>query len=292
MSTLQDLKYKYSTLDVFGKLIVINIFVFVIGILLKVLKLGVIMSFLSLPSGFWDFIIQPWSIVTYGFLHTNLFHLLFNMLMLFYLSRVAVNIFRDKQVLNVFFLGIIAGGALYVGIANLWPTDFFGARGILVGASAGVSALLLFVGAYMPNSEIRLFNMFTVKWKHIAVFFVTLDVIRLLLGINQGGYIAHIGGYTLGYFYAVQLLKGNDIGSGFERLMGRFLNVFKPKTNLKTVHRKSTNSTHTKSTKSTNSESQATDSQKQIDAILDKISKSGYDSLTTKEKAFLFKAGK
>lgn len=292
MSKLNDLKYKYNTLDVFGKLIVINIVVFVLGILLNVFKLGGIMSFFSLPSGFWDFIVQPWSIITYGFLHTGLFHLLFNMLMLFYLSRVAANIFRDKQVLNVYFLGIIAGGALYVGIANLWPTDFFGARGILVGASAGVSALLIFVAAYMPDSEIRLFNTFNVKWKHIAIFFVALDVIRLVSGLNQGGYIAHIGGYTLGYFYATQLVKGNDIGTGFERLMDRFMNLFKSKSNLKTVHRTNTKTSYTKSTRGTKSSSQPLDKQKQIDAILDKISKSGYDSLTAKEKEFLFKAGK
>jgi membrane associated rhomboid family serine protease len=290
MSTLQDLKYKYNNLDVFGKLIVINIIVFVAALLLSVLKLSWLVTFFKLPSGFWDFIVQPWAILTYGFLHVGLFHLLFNMLMLFYLARVAANIFRDKLVLNVYFLGIIAGGTLYLAIANLWPTDFFGTNnGILVGASAGVSALLLFVATYMPDTELRLFNTFNVKWKHIAVFFVVLDVMRLLLGINQGGYIAHIGGYTLGYIYALQLAKGHDIGIGFERLMDGFMNLFKPKSNMKTVHRTTHKRTTTQKHKST---SETIDKQKQIDAILDKISKSGYDSLTAKEKEFLFKAGK
>lgn len=290
MSKIEDLKYKYNNLDVFGKLIVINVIVYIIGFLLRLFKLSSITSFFMLPSGFWDFIIQPWSIITYGFLHAGFWHLVFNMLMLFYLSRVAGNLFRHKMVLNIFFLGVISGGALYLGIANLWPNDFFGAsRGVLVGASAGVSALLLFVATYQPYATIRLFNTFTVKWQHIAIFFVVLDVGRLLLGINQGGYLAHVGGYILGYFYATQLQKGNDIGLGFEKLMDRFMNLFKPKSNLKTVHRKNRKSSYTKKTKT---DSNPLNKQKQIDAILDKISKSGYDSLTAKEKEFLFKAGK
>ena len=290
MSTLQDLKYKYNTLDIFGKIIAINVILFALVFLLKILKLGAIVGFFMLPSSFGDFILQPWSIITYGFLHSDIWHLLFNMLMLFYLSRLAANLFRNKMVLNIFFMGIICGALLYLGIVNLWPNDFFGAsRGVLLGASAGVSALLLFVATYAPDTEIRLFGNFNVKWKHIAIFFVALDLGRLLLGINQGGYISHVGGYLLGYYYAKQLQKGNDIGKGFERLMDGFVNLFKPKSTLKTVHRKATTSSHSKKTKTKENTS---DKQKQIDAILDKISKSGYDSLTAKEKEFLFKAGK
>ena len=289
MSTVQDLKYKYNNLDIFGKIIAINIAVFAVGFFLKIFKLSAIISFFMLPSGFGDFIVQPWSIITYGFLHNGLWHLLFNMLMLFYLSRVASNLFRYKMVLNIYFLGIICGALLYLGIANLWPNNFFGAsRGVLLGASAGVSALLLFVATYTPDNEIRLFGSFNVKWKHIAIFFVVLDVVRLLLGNNQGGYISHIGGYFLGYYYAVQLQKGNDIGKGFERLMDGFMNLFKSKSTLKTVHRKS----NTSRVKKAKTKVNTSEKQKQIDGILDKISKSGYESLTAKEKEFLFKAGK
>lgn len=289
MSTLQDLKYKYNNLNAFGKLIVVNGIVFIVLLLLRVFKLGFIEPYLVLPADFLDFIFQPWSIITYGFVHGGLFHIIFNMLFLFYLSRVLVNLFRPKMVLNIYFLGIIIGGFLFMTISSLWPTNFFGAGGNLRGASAGVAALLVFVATYMPDSEIRPFNLFTIKWKYVALIFVTLDVIRMLLGLNSGGYVSHIGGYILGYYYAKKLLDGTDIGAGFERLADRFMNLFKPKSNLKTVHK---SSRKTKATKKTKSSSETFNNQKQIDAILDKISKSGYESLTAKEKEFLFKQGK
>ena len=141
----------------------------------------------------------------------------------------------------------------------------------------------------MPESEIRPFNLFNIKWKYIALIFIGLDVFRMLLGLNSGGYVSHIGGYLLGFYYAKKLLEGKDIGSGFERLMDRFMNLFKPKSNLKTVHRKNQKSGYAGKTKT---EFDTFNKQKQIDIILDKISKSGYESLTAEEKEFLFKASK
>ena len=119
MSTLQDLKYKYNALDIFGKIIAINVILFALVFLLKILKLGAVVGFFMLPSSFGDFILQPWSIITYGFLHSDIWHLLFNMLMLFYLSRLAANLFRNKMVLNIFFMGIICGALLYLGIIKI-----------------------------------------------------------------------------------------------------------------------------------------------------------------------------
>lgn len=290
MSTIEDLKYRYKSLDVFGKIITINIIVFIVdAILTNLLKLGVV-EYFKLPSLFGSFILQPWSLISYGFLHNGPFHLLFNMLFLFYLSRAASNLFRTKMVLNIYLLGIIAGGLAYLAVFNVIHFDFFGPKNsIMVGASAGVSALLMFIAIYMPKSEIRLFNTFNVKWIHIAIFFVVMDVFRLMSGVNQGGYVAHIGGYILGYFYATQLVKGKDIGLGFERMMDSIASWFKPKSNLKTVHRSSKKKSYAGKTKE---EFHTYNDQKKIDLILDKISKSGYESLTAEEKEFLFKAGK
>ncbi len=289
MSTLQNLKYKFNNLDIFGKIIAINVVLFIVNLLFsRVLKLS-LFDYFVLPSDIMNFIVQPWSLLTYGFIHNGFFHVAFNMLFLYYLSRVLVNLFRPKMILNVYFLGIIFGGLAYLIVANLIPTNFFGARGILLGASAGVSALLLFVAAYMPNSEIRLFNAFNVKWKHIALVIVGLDLFRMLLGFNQGGYLAHFGGYLLGYLYATRLQKGKDIGEGFEKMMDTFVSWFKPKSNLKTVHRKKEKSGYAGKTKK---EFDSFNKQKRIDLILDKISKSGYESLTAEEKEFLFKVGK
>ncbi|MFD1015906.1 rhomboid family intramembrane serine protease [Winogradskyella rapida] len=289
MSVIQDLKYKYNNLDVFGKIIAINVVVFIIALLFKSLLRFHLFAYFELPSGIMDFLFQPWSLITYGFLHNGLFHLAFNMLFLYYLSQVTSNLFRIKMVLNIYFLGIIFGGLAYLAYTNLMPASLLGGQGVLVGASAGVSALLLFVAAYMPNSEIRLFNMFNVKWKHIAMVIVGLDLFRIILGLNQGGYVAHLGGYALGYVYATKLVKGTDIGVGFERSMDWFMTLFKPKSNLKTVYKsKAKNKAKPKTKKAAN----PLDKQKKIDAILDKISKSGYESLTAEEKAFLFKVGK
>ncbi|WP_111683737.1 rhomboid family intramembrane serine protease [Winogradskyella tangerina] len=288
MNTFQNLKYKYNNLNVFGKIITVNIIIFLLSVLLKrILKLGIV-GYFELPPDFGDFIFQPWSLITYGFLHSGIWHVVFNMLFLFYLTNTACNLFRTKMVLNIYLLGIICGGLAFLSVANILPFVIpVSGYGNLVGASAGVAALLMFIAVYMPDSQIRLFNTFNVKWMHIAIFFLTIDVIRLVSGMNQGGVVAHMGGYLLGYAYALNLKKGKDIGTSFERLMDSVASWFKPKSKLKTVHK-------TRPTKTTINQKQkdTSDKQKQIDAILDKISKSGYDSLTAKEKKFLFEASK
>ncbi|WP_339624333.1 rhomboid family intramembrane serine protease [uncultured Winogradskyella sp.] len=290
MNTLKDLKNKFYNLDPFGKIIAITAVIFIIDLVLTSLLRFNATKYFMLPSGFTDFILQPWSLITYGFIHSDIWHVVFNMLFLYYLSRIASNLFKTKMILNVYFLGIIFGGLTYLAVANVSPASFFDIKnGVLVGASAGVSALLVFVALYMPNSEIRLFNVFNVKWKYIALFFIGFDVIRILMGINQGGYIAHLGGYLLGYLYATKLKEGKDIGLGFEHLMDTVATWFKPKSNLKTVHRKKRKGEFAGKTKQ---EFNTFNNQKKIDLILDKISKSGYESLTSEEKEFLFKAGK
>ncbi|NNE32000.1 MAG: rhomboid family intramembrane serine protease [Winogradskyella sp.] len=291
MSFKNDLKYKFSRLDAFEKLIAINVTIFLVDVFLtSVIKINSVKYFV-LPSEFTNFIIKPWSIFTYGFIHSDLWHLVFNMLFLFYLSKAASHLYRIKTLLNVYFLGIIFGGLLYLLLLNVLPVNLFNLNnGILVGASAGVCALLLFVATSIPNSEIRLFNRFNVKWKHIAIVIVGLDAIRFLAGVNQGGYIAHFGGYLLGYIYATKLIKqGKDIGLGFERTMDTVVAWFKPKPNLKTVHRKAKKEAFAGKTKK---EFNTFNKQAKIDLILDKISKSGYESLTAEEKEFLFRAGK
>lgn len=290
MSTFKDLKYKFNRFEVFDKIITVNVIVFVVGLVCSGLFKLNLFNYFELPSGFSDFIRQPWSLLTYGFLHSGFLHLVFNMWLLYYLSRVATNLFRYKMILNVYFLGIIFGAITFLVAYNFMPSFFKNPKSVLLGASAGISALLLFIATYMPDSEIRLFNTINVKWKHIAMIFVSFDVIRIVMGINQGGYIAHLGGYILGYLYAARLQQGKDIGTGFEKTMDAVFSWSKPKSNLKTVHRKQqTTGDYAGKTKQ---EFNTYNKQKKIDLILDKIGKSGYESLTAEEKEFLFKAGK
>ncbi|MEL0454727.1 rhomboid family intramembrane serine protease [Flavobacteriaceae bacterium SZ-1-7] len=283
----QDIKYKFSRLNALEKIIVVNVLVFVLGLLLKPY-----MDWFKLPSDFGDFILKPWSLITYAFLHFDIWHILFNMLWLYFLGRMFLNLFSPKMALNVYFLGAIFGGLLFMLGYTLLPS-FFGNYSKLVGASAAVRALLIFLCAYMPNQELRFFT-FNLKLWYIGAAIVVLDIIGVVSGINNpagnaGGNLAHLGGALLGYIYAKQLLKGQDVGKGFENVMDTLSSWFKPskKGPLKTVHKnKSKVGGYTKA------DFNEFNNQKKIDVILDKISKSGYDSLTSEEKEFLFRAGK
>ncbi|RED47553.1 rhomboid family protein [Seonamhaeicola aphaedonensis] len=283
MTTLtQDIKDKLKRLNVLEKIIVVNAVVFIIE---KLFRLT--LDWFKLPSGFLDFIVQPWSLISYAFLHGDVLHILFNMLWLYFIGRMILNLFSPKMALNIYFLGAICGGLLFILGYQLFPS-LFGANAKLVGASAAVRALLIFVCAYMPNQEVRLIA-FNLKLWYIGAAIVVLDIIGLFGLVNQGGHLAHLGGAFLGYLYAKQLAKGTDIGKGFERFMDTLTSMFKSskKSKLKTVHKKKS-----KVGGYAKTEFNEFNNQKKIDVILDKISKSGYDSLTNEEKDFLFRAGK
>lgn len=148
----QDIKDKLSNLNVLEKIIAVNVAVFVLSLIIKPY-----LSWLALPSDFLDFIVKPWSIITYAFLHYDLMHILFNMLWLYFLGRMFLNLFSAKMALNIYFLGAISGGVLFMLCYTLFPS-VFQVNSRLLGASAAVRALLIFLCAYMPNQEIRFFT--------------------------------------------------------------------------------------------------------------------------------------
>jgi membrane associated rhomboid family serine protease len=285
----QDVQDKLKRLNVFEKIIVINVVIFVLGwVIFKIQHIPREESLIwfELPKLFSEFIAKPWSLFTYAFIHYGFFHILFNLLVLYFVSRTMVNVFSTKLSLTIYFMGILGGGLLYLLVYNILPQSYSTQVGSLVGASAGVRALLIFICAYMPYKEARFF-MITIKLWHIGLAIVILDVIGLF-SVNQGGNVAHLGGNLLGYLYATQLQKGIDIGKGFGRFMDSIADLFKAKSPLKTVY-KSKKKPYAGRNKNEFSEF---NKQKRIDLILDKISKSGYESLTKEEKEFLFKAGK
>jgi len=288
----QGLRYKYATLSIAEKLIVINVFVFIINALIPFL-LGLpknsIDRWFELPKDFFEFLGQPWSLVTYSFFHGGLMHLFFNMLILYFSGRIFLNLFDKKKFINVYFLGVIAGGLLFMFGYNVLPGLLKVSTSGIIGASAGVTAVLIFICTYMPNQEVRVV-FFNIKLWYLGAFLVLSDLIQIPYGTNAGGHIAHLGGALLGYVYARQLVNGTDIGAGFSKFLDGLANLFKgkeKKASMKTVHRKQQTST---SKKSINYEKES--HQRKIDSILDKISKSGYESLSKAEKDFLFKAGK
>ncbi|MGB5648091.1 rhomboid family intramembrane serine protease [Muriicola sp.] len=283
------LRYQYARLSIAEKLITINVAVFILNALLPFL-LGfgrnAISQWFELPVDLMAYITQPWSIITYSFFHADLWHLFFNMLLLYFSARIFLNIFSARKLINVYFLGVILGGLFFVVSYNIFPV-FLGANTSIIGASAGVTAVLIFICAYIPNQIVRVV-FFNVKLWYLGAFFVLLDLVQIPAN-NSGGHLAHLGGALLGYVYARQLTKGKDIGEGFSKLLDALGAMFKPKekkASMKTVYRKTTASA--KSKVDYDKESR----QRKIDSILDKISKSGYESLTKAEKDFLFKAGK
>ena len=286
MSTLNRLQIKFKSFNVIEQIIVLNVGVFILSALFGALKGDVwLIRYLELPRDVFDLIYQPWSILTYGFVHYDFFHLLFNMLVLYYIARILFNLFQKRLILNIYLLGIIFGGMAYLLVYNLFDDSYLKSVGVFVGASAGVRALLIFLCVYLPDNEVRILS-FNIKLLYIALVMIGFDFLGLV-GANQGGNIAHLGGALLGYLYAVQFKNGKDLGSGFDKFVSGIVSVFKTKSPLKTVHKRASKSSVTKS-----SEFSELNKQKQIDLILDKISKSGYESLTKEEKEFLFRAGK
>ncbi len=289
-----SLAYKYKTANIAIKLIVINVCVFLLFNLLPwIVQIDPVSlnKYFVLPTDFVRFLQQPWSVITYAFLHSGVWHLLWNMLYLYVFSKFILNLFTEKRLLTVYLLGAIAGGAVFLLLYNLLPA--FKGYSVLLGASAAVNAVIVFIATYTPNTEIRVF-FFNLKLWHIALIFVLIDLLGLPTSGNAGGSIAHLGGAAFGFLYAQQLLKGNDMGLWFEKSMDVIASWFsktpqrEKKSPLRTVHR---NKTKRKSNPQTATVSKS-EKQQRVDLILDKISKSGYESLSKEEKDFLFKAGK
>jgi membrane associated rhomboid family serine protease len=292
MSFIDDARYKYNALDTSGKLITVVVITSLIAWLLA-LTLKLVYSQLVLPSGFVAPLLQPWSYITHAFIHGGIFHLLGNAIGLHIAGRYMLNLFNGRQYLTLFFMGVLAGGLSYTLATSL--IDFWFNPGYAIGASAGVFALVIFCCTYFPDSEIRLL-FFNVKLKYLGYAFLAMNLIGLLTRFEAGSSLAHLAGMGLGYWAAVRMREGVDVLEGFAKVGDYFANFFKKsdsgtkkttrkKAKMKTVYKSATKTT-------TTARSASAPSQAEIDRILDKISESGYDSLSKTEKDTLFNAGK
>lgn len=284
MNIWNDLKLQYRTGGMAQKIIFINIALFVVPLALAgvFFLFGITFTWIKwfgLSSNFSDLLLKPWSIITYGFFHAGFFHILFNLLVLHFCARIFSTYFTDKQLLSHYLLGIIFSGLFYLISYTVFPVLKIQSSN-MIGASGGVMAVLVAVAVFQPMMQIRLLLIGSVKLWHIALVLFVLDLIKLSSD-NTGGHLAHIGGAVYGYIFAQNIKQGKDITKWFSDLMDYVTNLFLRKTNNKTQFK-------TYKNKKPVSSFQNTDQDK-IDAILDKISKSGYDSLSKEEKAFLFK---
>jgi membrane associated rhomboid family serine protease len=276
MSILNEIKQQYKTGDISQKLIFINVLVFIVSALCFSFVSNQFQypNWLALSSNYKDVLWFPWTLITYGFLHSEPIHLIFNLIFLYYTSTLFYTFFSTKQFLTVYFSGSVFAGLVFVIYGY-----FFNYTNLIVGASASVMAVFMAVATFAPNYSLRLPLIGYLKIWHIAVFYIFIDVAQLLTE-NTGGHIAHLSGGLVGFVFALLMKKGIDISAIF---------AFKKKKNntFKKVYKN-------KSVKKYQSVrvSDVNFTQRQIDEILEKISKSGYESLTKEEKEFLFAANK
>uniref|UniRef100_UPI0032162516 rhomboid family intramembrane serine protease n=1 Tax=uncultured Draconibacterium sp. TaxID=1573823 RepID=UPI0032162516 len=292
MDILGDIKRTFKEGSVLTRLIYINISVFlvlkIIGVFFYLAGQPVqLAQWLSVPSVTEVLIKRPWTPITYMFLHSGFMHLLFNVLGLYWFGQLFLYHFEGRKLLSVYLLGGLVGAAFYIISYNVFPA-FDSVYGLLLGASASVFAILVAVAYYDPNREIHLFFIGRFPLKYVAGFYVLLSILSISTS-NPGGNIAHLGGAFWGWFYIYQLRKGKDLGDGLVRFIDKIADwgteVFKPRSNMKVTYKKPPRDDHEYNR-------QKNIKQDEINQILDKIAKSGYESLTKHEKEVLFKQGK
>jgi membrane associated rhomboid family serine protease len=290
MSIIEDLKAQYKGGGIAFRLLFWNIICFfvsyvVFGLLQFVAIKIDFLQYVSLSSNPMDLLWKPWSVITYAFFHSDLFHIFFNMILLNFSSQLFLTFFNQKQLLGLYVLSAIFSGLVFVLAFYLMNI-----MAPIVGASAAIMAILVAVTTYQPLMNVRLLLIGNVKLWHITLFTIVVVDIMQIRDANSGGHIAHLAGAFFGFVFIKLLEKGTDLSTLVTTVIDFFVNLFtkSPSKPFKKVHR-NYKKTIEKPTSRIVTKDKA---QQQIDEILDKISQSGYDCLTKEEKEFLFKAGK
>lgn len=293
MRTANDIRIGFTGAEGLFRLMVVNVAVFLIIAIGKMVfflsgsgsgLIEVVISFLGMSSGLSKLVTQPWSLITYMFVHESFLHILFNMLVLFWFGKIFCEYFNSRKIVVVYLLGGIAGALLFLLAYQLFPAfEAVKHSATLIGASAGVIAILVAISTLLPDYSMHLLLFGAVRLKYIAGFMVLLYLISIPDG-NAGGNISHLGGALFGFIYTKFHRQGTDIGAWLDKLIGFITGLFKPGSKIKVVHRKSGSPVQGKTS--------GKPGQDVIDAILDKISRSGFGSLSEKEKEILFKASK
>lgn len=291
MSSLyDDFKSYFLNKDVLMKIILINAIVYIVGLLSSVicflLKLPdpialFSSSYLMLPASLTQLLAHPWTIITYMFLHNGIFHILFNMMVLYWFGGIFKDFLGAQKFIYTYFLTGIFGGLFYVLCYNVFPyfndtVEYSKA----LGASAAIMGIVFGTATLVPNYEVMFAIFGAIRLKYIALIYLIIDLVGINSS-NSGGHIAHLGGALFGYIIVKQLQNGNDWTKYPAKLIDSISNIFKKK-KLKVAYKSS----------EPISVKKVAVSQEEVDRILDKISQSGYENLSSKEKEILFKAGK
>lgn len=290
---MDNLKRFFKSKEVLPILILINIGVFLIvnilaliGWLFKATEyqgLSALAYYLSVPASFTQLISRPWTIITYMFTQEGLFHILFNMILLYFSGNIFKQYLSSVKLLTVYVLGGIFGAAFYLAAYNLFPIfekDVW--NSVALGASASVLAVLFTVVSLAPDLKVRFFGVLTLKLKYLAIFIFIFDLLSIRDGNNAGGHISHIGGASFGLLYGFLYRKNLivNMDSFFQKIINLFKFNQKRKFRVYEGGRPLSDEEYN---------DQKAETKHHLDEILDKISKSGYDKLSKEEKDFLFK---
>ena len=292
---ITDLKNDFRRASISQQFIYINCGIFVVTALVAIV--GMLfnvgnyswMEWLELPAWLPQFIKQPWSLVTYMFLHAGLFHLLFNMLWLYSFGQLFLMFFSARHFRGLYFLGGFCGGVLYMLAYNIFPyfsSYLYGSY--LLGASASVIAIVIATAIREPEFRVSLLFFGQVRLKYLALIMIITDLL-FVTSNNAGGHIAHLGGALAGWWFAAGLRKGTDVTKWINQAIDWLLGGWKvkrapKKPKMKVHYGGRANDYEYNARKKEQDE--------EVDCILDKLKKSGYGSLTTEEKKRLFDASK
>lgn len=288
-SIIDDLKMQYKFGGITQRLIYWNTACFLISYvffgLLRLVNIDVdFLQYVSLSSNPVDLLWKPWSLISYSFFHSDFFHIFFNLIILNFSGQLFLTFFNQKQLLGLYVLSAIFAGVVFV--LSFYLMNIIAP---IVGASAAIMAILVAVTTYSPLMNVRLLLIGNVKLWQITIVILVIDLLQIRME-NSGGHIAHLAGAFFGFVFVKLLENGMDLSKIVSSIIDFFVNLFKksPSKPFKKVHKN-----YKKPAEKTISRIVTKDkTQQQIDEILDKISRSGYDCLTKEEKEFLFKAGK
>ena len=308
-SIWKDVKKEFSYGNMISRIIIVNVALFMV---LNLVKLALFFAgggnlpefyetfrnFFLVSSDWRHNLTHPWGIFTSMFLHEGVFHILFNMLFLYWFGRIVGDFIGDQRVLPLYLLGGLAGVAAYFISANIMPFGALGGRYAL-GASAAVMSIVVASGMIAPDYVMRLLFLGDIKLKYIVTALVFIDMISLANNVNTGGHFAHLGGALFGLFFVLRLREGSDLAVPVNRLLDKIYNLFKgtkqktpPKRKGPRMAYKNVSKTRKRAKGNAATDAHDLSHQEQVDAILDKIKRSGYESLSAAEKEYLFNASK
>lgn len=297
---LDDAKQFFSRKSILNKLIVINLAVFVlvniINLFLWLFKIdsnvdgqagtSIIINFLAVPADLESLLLRPWTIFTYMILQENFIHLFFNMMVLYFGGRIFLEYLDEQKLLNTYIFGGLVGAGFYIAAFNIFPVFSNDLQySVALGSSASVLAILIAAATYVPEYSVVLLFFGRVKLKYLALVIILIDLLSIQKG-NAGGHIAHLGGAFWGYLFISQMKHGRNLALNFRWL--QFRKKFKVYNSSKNTKKSEPFAAKGRPLSDEDYNAMKNQHQQKIDRILEKISKSGYSSLSKEEKELLF----